>query len=195
MINSQVHEIKFIKGAFGFENFGLCAFNDKFKTTAQSFRNMHYYLRDTKQTHTWIAIYIPSATNKYREEEGLQPIKEYTGHIAAFQELINVEALNYKDYGLDERWPLGIPAGRIYRFSKPCLPLLNLGEDFAKLVQQTAHQSAAAAFPTNIERAILSIISEETLLEVQNLHPKINPLNYLPPTAGFTQKSTSDIWI
>ena len=106
MIDSQIHEIKFIKGAYGFENFGICAFNDKFKTTAQSFRNIHYHLRDTKQTHTWIAIYIPSATNKYREEEGLHSIREYTGHIAAFQELINVEALNYKDYGLDERWPL-----------------------------------------------------------------------------------------
>ena len=63
-------------------------------------------------------------------EEGLHSIKEYTGHIAAFQELINFEALNFKDCGLDKRWPLGIPAGRIYRFSKPCLPLANLGEDF-----------------------------------------------------------------
>ena len=172
MINSEIHEIKFIKGAYGFENFGLCAFNDKFKTTAQSFRNIHYHLRDTKQTHTWIAIYIPSATRKYREEEGLQPIKEYTGHIAAFQELINVEALNYKDYGLDERWPLGIPAGRIYRFSAPCLPLVNLGEDFAKLVQRTAHQSAAAAIPEDIGKTILDIVSKETLLEVPKTSPK-----------------------
>lgn len=165
-MDSQIHEIRYIKGAYGFENFGLCAFNDRFKTTAQSFRNIHYHLRDTKQTHTWIAIYIPSATNKYREEEGLPSIKEYTGHIAAFQELINVEALNYKDYGLDERWPLGIPAGRIYRFTKPCLPLVNLSEDFAKLVHQAAHQSAAAEIPKNIEKIILDIVSEETLLEV-----------------------------
>ena len=111
MINSEIHKIKFIKGAFGVENFCLCAFNDLFKTTAQSFRNIHYHLRDTKQTHTWIAIYIPLATNKYRKEEGLYTIKEYTGHIAAFQELINVEALNYKDHALDERWPLGIHIG------------------------------------------------------------------------------------
>ena len=34
---SKNNEIKFIKGAFGFENFGLCAFNDLFTTTAQSF--------------------------------------------------------------------------------------------------------------------------------------------------------------
>ena len=172
MINSEIHEIKFIKGAFGFENFGLCAFNALFQTTAQSFRNIHYHLRDTKQTHTWIAIYIPSATNKYRKEEGLHSIKEYTWHIAAFQELINVEALNYKDYGLDERWPLGIPAGRIYRFSEPCLPLVHLGEDFAKLVQQAAHQSAASAIPEDIERTILDIISKETLFDVPKTSPK-----------------------
>ena len=172
MINSQIHEIKFIKGAYGFENFGVCAFNDQFKTTAQSFRNIHYHLRDTKQTHTWIAIYIPSATNKYREQMGLHSIREYTWHIAAFQELINVEALNYKDYGLDERWPLGIPAGRIYYFSKPCLPLVNLGENFAKLVQQAAHQSAATAIPGDIEKTILEIVSEEILLEAPKTSPK-----------------------
>lgn len=177
MINSEIHEVKFIKGAYGFENFGLCAFNDMFKTTAQSFRNIHYHLRDTKQTHTWIAIYIPSATNKYREEEGLHSIKEYTGHIAAFQELINVEALNYRDYGLDERWPLGIPAGRIYRFAEPCLPLVSLSEDFAKMVHRQAHQSAATAIPNGIEEAVLKIISGKSLIEVPkiSLRTKICP--------------------
>ena len=53
-----------------------------------------------------------------------------------------------------------------YYFSKPCLPLVNLGEDFAKLVQQAAHQSAAVAIPEDIETTILDIVSEETLFDV-----------------------------
>lgn len=163
---SHIHEVKFMKGAYGFENFGVCAFNDKFKTTAQSFRNIHYHLKDTKQKSTWIAIYIPTATNKYREGVGLYSIKEFTGHVAAFQELVNVERLNYKEYGYDERWPMGIPARRIFRFKKPCLPIKELNSEFAKRVQKNAHQSAATPIPENIERHIFDVLSVESLIEV-----------------------------
>lgn len=113
-----INEIKYIKGAYGFENLGCCSFSSKAGKARKSFLELSNYMLDNSKS-TWIAIYIPQSSRKFRIEAGLPDIKNFEGYVSAFQELTPVKGINYKEWGINERWDYGIPAKRIFAFKNP----------------------------------------------------------------------------
>ena len=114
----MINDIKFIKAAYGFENHHKCAFSEKVQ---KSFHKVQNYLNPRageKLQATWIAIYIPTTTTKWRNERNLCDISKFHGHIAAFQEIL--KQIRYRDYGYDEQWTVGLNARRMLRFKEPC---------------------------------------------------------------------------
>jgi hypothetical protein len=180
----DIHEIKFIKGAYGHENLECCAFSSKAGRALESFKKIYNYLLNkqlkTGDSSTWIAIYIPKSSRKYREEIGLPSISRYEGYVSAFQELVIHRGLNYKEYGINDRWDYGIPSKRIFAFKEPKIRIEELfDKDNIKSFYSAATSSAAYNLKENQENFLLSSISNDDLEEVKvqqdyvNFYPKV----------------------
>ena len=76
---------------------------------------------------SWIAIFIPKASRNFRKDIQILPdISMFEGYIAGFQELVQKGGLNFKEWGIDERWDWGIPAERIFAFKKPRIKITDI---------------------------------------------------------------------
>lgn len=181
----SIHEIKFIKGAYGHENLECCAFSTKAGRALESFKKIYNYLHDKSKGSTWIAIYIPKSSRKYREEIGLPNISKYEGYISAFQELVIHKGISYREYGINDRWDYGIPSKRIFVFKEPKIRIQELfDKDNIKSFYSAAKSSSAFNLDENQENLLLSSISNDNLEEVKvekeyvDLYPKVlNRLN------------------
>lgn len=174
-----IHDLKYIKAAYGFENLGTCAFSSKVGRARKSFLDASNYVYSTKTKTSWIAIYIPRSSRGYRKEiEILPDISKFEGFIAAFQELIHEGGLNYKDWGIDERWDMGIPSKRIFAFKEPKIPITDIFSD-GDLKDFYAAATASGAHKLNEvqEKTILKRFSMSDLIEIKkekkylDLHP------------------------
>ena len=167
-----INEIKFIKGAYGFENLGTCAFSSKTPWAQKSYSTVYGYAFKSPEKRTWIAIYIPKSSRKFRENNGLPDISKFEGFIGAFQEIIRVEEPIYNHWGIDKRWDLGIPAKRLLAFKEPKIHISDifrtpeLGAFYAATTS-----SAAYEINTSLESFLLDRINIDDLYEV-NLEKK-----------------------
>lgn len=174
-----VNDIKCVKGAYGFENLGCCSFSSKAGKARKSFLKLSNYMIDRSKS-TWIAIYIPKASRKFRKEVGLPEITSYEGYISAFQELIPQTGINYKNWGINDRWDYGIPAKRIFAFKKPKIHITQIFDDNKIKNFYASTLSSAAHFLTDEqEKLLISSISTDDLLEINveneliDLYPKV----------------------
>ena len=176
----DIHEIKFIKGAYGYENLLCCAFSSKAGRARKSFINIINYLHKNSVGSTWIAIYIPKSSRKYREEHGLPDISRYEGYICGFQELMIQKGFNYNDFGIDERWDLGVPSKRIFIFKEPKIHIKQLfNKNDIRSFYSSATSSAAYELEETQQSILLNSVSKENLIEVKvqqeylELYPKV----------------------
>ena len=175
-----INDIKCVKGAYGFENLGCCSFSSKAGRATKSFLKLSNYMIDSSKS-TWIAIYIPQASRKFRKEAGLPEITNYEGYISAFQELTPQRGIDYKEWGINDRWDYGIPAKRIFAFKKPKIHITQIFDDYEIKNFYAATLASAAHFLTDEqEKSLISRVSTDDLVEIEveekfiNLYPKLN---------------------
>ena len=163
-----IHDLKYIKAAFGFENLGTCAFSSKGRAL-KSFYQVSQYVYSTKTKTSWIAIYIPKSSRAYRQKMEILPdISAFEGFIAGFQELVHEGDLHFKDWMIDERWDMGIPSRRIFAFKEPKIPITSIFSDTSlKGFYAAATASAAYRIDELHEQKILDCFSMDGLFEVE----------------------------
>ena len=163
----MITDLRFIKAAYGFENHHRCAFSEKVQKSFYEIQNYLNPRSGEKLDTTWIAIYIPTTTTKWRRERNLPDIQKFHGHIAAFQEILNTPGIRYRDYGYDAQWPVGINARKIFRFQEPCCNLKTiLDESTYQSFKGKSHQSAAMRLDEASIDAITKIVESSKLIEV-----------------------------
>ena len=164
----EIDDLKYIKAAYGFENLGTCAFSSKVGRAGKSFREVSNYVFSKPNKKSWIAIFIPKASRNFRKDIQILPdISMFEGYIAGFQELVQKGGLNFKEWGIDERWDWGIPAERIFAFKKPRIKITDIfeGPDL-KNFYAAATASAAYRFDEEHEKKIISNFSMDDLIEI-----------------------------
>lgn len=164
----MINEIKFIKGAYGFENLGTCAFSSKTSRAQKSYSTVYDYAFKSPERRTWIAIYIPKSSRRFRETNGLPDISQFEGFIGAVQEIIRIEKPRYNDWGIDKRWDYGIPAKRLFAFHEPKIHITEVFKDpTISEFYAAATSSAAYQIDASQEKFLLDTINVDDLYEVK----------------------------
>ena len=107
-------------------------------------------------------------------------IANYEGYISAFQELTPPKGINYKNWGINDRWDYGIPAKRIFAFKEPKIHINQIfNENEIKKFYSSTVSSAAHFLSSEQETQIKSSMTPDDLIEVCvedkfiNLYPKV----------------------
>ena len=162
----EINDLKYIKAAYGFENLGKCAFSSKAGKAVKTFNAVFNHVHAKKVS--WIAIFIPKSSRRYRKENGLPDISRYEGYVAAVQELVYKKAMNFAEWGIDERWDSGIPANKIFAFKEPTLHISEvLTPDALKSFYASATSSAAFELNDEQQQIIFKSIVNNELTEIE----------------------------
>lgn len=168
MTNGILSNVGYLKGAYGFENFGRCAYNTQQPATYKSINEVIKKSREEGTQH--VALYITKTAKKWRTEKGFPEISRWIGTIAAIQEIPPVPTPYYnKEWGFD-RWDAGIPSGRIFVFKEPCLLLRDFSVEIQQWITATALSSAIKPIPQDkaaLKEAIHAAVSSHEMLELE----------------------------